>query len=769
MKHGNRRITAALLALSMLLGCFAFPVHAASDMVGDVDGDGYILPRDAAIVARYLAGWEGYVDASGGVACPDLSEGVFSVGYGIVNTTPDLNYYKRMPLAGYGNTDTRPASGVPDGDGLKATCVAIRDEKGETILMFSTDIINMSKNLGTQIRTGVSNATGVPIDHISSTATHTHTAPDYADTSASRGYTQRYFLELVQKAILAARRAINDLSPATLWAGDTSVTNINFVRRFLVTYSTNSSYNKYETHTLIGDDHRVGYEGPNTIDDGTVYLAHETAGDNEVQYIVFKRDGVKDVLLYNWQCHPDQVGNGCYDLNLDGSYVGKYNKSSKVNRVVSADFINGARRVLEKNDYLSAYYQGPAGNMNQSDKVDNAQNKQIGSSVYSKYRLNGWSSSYYSECYSGSNTNKGYWKSQMVGSIVADAILTDIEKTYSAYDEPVHNDTTDSNGQPLQNWTDNWEGMRELPAGEIRTTYTTYYTTRENNDRDLGVVMKHLSKVANGSITFASSYTVKYGSSSSSPTVTVGSDDLDAIRSCAETYASKTTDADRKAYAWEVLNTYRKKINDAFSDGMKANGGSSGGTNTYYCVARLLCRLATGLYVNNYYANGLNNRSGFTDLKNLTTDASKYTETVELHCFSIGQSVAFCFAPYEMFDTIGQEIKDGRYIKYGANGLPITTTKTVNGTSYQAATYKYTDDKSPFALTFVCGYTNDAQGYVPSRYARNHTESQNFQNGYETYVTRYAVGTAEEHGAEFRTMLNDLYSGNMTPRVAGHV
>ena len=58
---------------------------------------------------------------------------------------------------------------------------------------------------------------------------------------------------------------------------------------------------------------------------------------------------------------------------------------------------------------------------------------------------------------------------------------------------------------------------------------------------------------------------------------------------------------------------------------------------------------------------------------------------------------------------------------------------------------------------------------MPTRYARNHTESQNFQNGYETYVTRFAVGTAEEHGEELLTMLHILYNnGSTEPRISGH-
>ncbi|MBP5289708.1 MAG: hypothetical protein J6Z79_07560 [Clostridia bacterium] len=772
MKSKLCRILAVCLSLTILFSGGTLPALAegetkTSSMVGDVDGDGFVRTRDAAIVARHPAGWEDYIDENGGVACPEPPEECFSVGYGIVDTTPDLGFYKRMPLAGYGNTDTRHATGVPENDGLKVTCVAVRDAAGETILMLSVDIVGFAKDLGLMIRENASRQTLVPLDHISVTASHTHTGPDNADTSVSRGYTQRYFLDLVRKAGQAARRAVNDLAPATLWAGDTSVNNINFVRRFLVSYSSSSTYDKYETHNLIGDNNRVGYEGPNNVDDGVTYLAHETPGDNEVQYLLFKRDGLRDVLMYNWQCHPDQVGNGCYDLNTDGSYVGKYNTSSKTNRIVSADFINGSRNVLEGEGYLTAYYQGGAGNMNQNDRIDNAQNKQIGSTSFTSLRLSGWDSKYYNYCYSGTNTNKGYWKSQMVGAIVGDAIIKDIATTPKNYAAPVHNDTSDSHGVARQNWTDDWQGIKQLPTGAVRAVKSTYYSTYQSNDRDLRVVMNQLAGIANGSITFKSSYAVQYQNKGT--TVTVGATELNAIRSLAAEYAGKSTDVEKKAFAWSVLNTYRKKINEAFTEGMEENGGSGGSLNVQFCVARLLCRLATGLYVNNYYANALNNRSAWTDLTAMDTKAEKFTAPIELYVFSIGQSVAFCFCPYEPFDTVGQQLKDGRYIRYDEAGMPVTVSTNVSGTTFGAATYTYTDEKSPFALTFLCGYSNSSWGYMPTRYARNHTESQNFQNGYETYVTRFAVGTAEEHGEELLTMLHILYNnGSTEPRISGH-
>ena len=70
---------------------------------------------------------------------------------------------------------------------------------------------------------------------------------------------------------------------------------------------------------------------------------------------------------------------------------------------------------------------------------------------------------------------------------------------------------------------------------------------------------------------------------------------------------------------------------------------------------------------------------------------------------AIGDAVAFAWAPYEMFDTNGMQVKAA----------------------------------SPFPMTFMCAYTNGAFGYIPAMEA--------FPNrGYEVDTTRYVAGTGEQ-------------------------
>jgi hypothetical protein len=87
---------------------------------------------------------------------------------------------------------------------------------------------------------------------------------------------------------------------------------------------------------------------------------------------------------------------------------------------------------------------------------------------------------------------------------------------------------------------------------------------------------------------------------------------------------------------------------------------------------------------------------------------------IPISAASVG-SIAFVRVPFEMFDDSGKEIREG----------------------------------SPFAMTFVLGYTNGNFGYIPSRTC--------FEHGcYEQENGSYAVQSAEELVDGYIDMLNEL-------------
>ena len=65
------RLFSLLLCLAILLPQFSLSASALTPaQAADVDGDGAVTARDAAILARYNAGWEGYVDKRGRLTYP---------------------------------------------------------------------------------------------------------------------------------------------------------------------------------------------------------------------------------------------------------------------------------------------------------------------------------------------------------------------------------------------------------------------------------------------------------------------------------------------------------------------------------------------------------------------------------------------------------------------------------------------------------------------------------------------------------------------------
>jgi hypothetical protein len=90
-------------------------------------------------------------------------------------------------------------------------------------------------------------------------------------------------------------------------------------------------------------------------------------------------------------------------------------------------------------------------------------------------------------------------------------------------------------------------------------------------------------------------------------------------------------------------------------------------------------------------------------------------ETLYLNTISIGD-IAFATAPLEWHDTFGKMVREG----------------------------------SPFRMTFVCGYTNGYQGYVPAAYCWEN-------GGYEVRKCHFVCGTGEKIAQHHIETLAELY------------
>ena len=223
-----------------------------------------------------------------------------AVGVGRVDITP------KDPIGAHingGGDPNRLAQGILDD--LAITCIAVTDEKNQTVLFFHQDIHNPSAESFTDAsRKAVAKATGVPFESIYMSGTHTHSALHPRDTTNEQN---KAFNKQYDKAVVeAAKKAMNDRTAATMYAGtmDAKAENngqaMAFVRHYL-----------HKDGSVAGSNFGTYRQ---TLMCGFPYEA-----DNEAQLIKFTREGKNDVLMMNWPAHSTFHGTTT-KLNISGDY-----------------------------------------------------------------------------------------------------------------------------------------------------------------------------------------------------------------------------------------------------------------------------------------------------------------------------------------------------------------------------------------------------------------------------------------------------------------
>lgn len=251
-----------------------------------------------------------------------LGDGL-SVGWGRADITPDFS----VGIGGYSDAETRRSQGVLDY--LYITCLAFTEAE-ETVLLFTFDNCSSSQGVVNDFRETVTAATGIPADHIYVQATHTHSAPSIMNDAEGTKYQEL----LHNSAAKAAQDALADRAATTLYSTKTEIQNMNFVRHYLLENGT--------------------YAGSNFGDFNSAPIKeHATAGDPQMVLVKFDRadESKKDILLVNWQAHPDHATENGYTY-------------------LSADFPGALRSKIEQDtDLLCAYFTGASGNQNPDSKI----------------------------------------------------------------------------------------------------------------------------------------------------------------------------------------------------------------------------------------------------------------------------------------------------------------------------------------------------------------------------------------------------------------
>ena len=246
-----------------------------------------------------------------------------TVGYARIDITPD----ESVPLGGYGNTSGRMSKNILDP--LYATCIAFVNEAGEKALVYTVDLINAGITASTEIRPEISRVTGIPVECIQISGTHTHSGPDTVNLQEPS--IVRFNEQYKQKMVRAAVEALEDAKPAQLQLARVITKNMNFVRIYLMADGT--------------------YAGPNFGNQNQPYVGHESEADPELQLARIAREGGKDIVLCNFGIHQTNSG-GAQKFDI------------------SADIAGAMRAEYEANDDCwFAYFTGACGNLTPNSRI----------------------------------------------------------------------------------------------------------------------------------------------------------------------------------------------------------------------------------------------------------------------------------------------------------------------------------------------------------------------------------------------------------------
>lgn len=202
----------------------------------------------------------------------------FKAGFARIDITPPLG----INMAGY--FSQRVADGILTP--LEANAVAVSDGKNNAVII-SVDIIGMPQKLLDHCRQNISKLCGISYEAVFISSTHTHTGPciGHGRYETNPSYDEMLFSKISD----VARIALEDLNPATIEIGRGNVANVSYIRRYRMKDGT------IKTNPGVGNPDIVHPIG---------------TPDEELQLVSFKRSDGKEIIVVNFQVHPDVIG-GC--------------------------------------------------------------------------------------------------------------------------------------------------------------------------------------------------------------------------------------------------------------------------------------------------------------------------------------------------------------------------------------------------------------------------------------------------------------------------
>ncbi len=239
----------------------------------------------------------------------------FQVGFSRQSITPTQ---VGVQIAG-GDATSRLSTGFLDE--VSTTCIAIAKD-GETYLVYTCDFMIVYDSIIAPVKTVISTATGVPESNILFNCTHTHSGVNILSTNWDGGAAYRDLFS--NRALKAAEKAIEDLSPATISYGSTQTEGMTFVRHY-----------RMNDGGTMGNGH--GSKNSSGIKE------HMYEADGELQIIKFSRadETKKDIMIASFPSHATTV-NGTNRTALSACYPGAFRTAVEQNGGVLCAFFQGA-------------------------------------------------------------------------------------------------------------------------------------------------------------------------------------------------------------------------------------------------------------------------------------------------------------------------------------------------------------------------------------------------------------------------------------------
>lgn len=237
------------------------------------------------------------------------AQGALFAGFGRATLTPQLQstvaalgHFEKLPMAGYGKRQGRPAEGVHDS--LFASAMALRVGTQE-IVMVSLDALIVSRAMAEGVAAKIDSALGLKREQIFFGATHTHSGLGawgegmLAELFAGE-YDPRALQWIITQTVSAIIRAHADLSPSQ-FAHD----------RFAAP--------RYVRNRLIGENGGV---------------------DDEFAFLVLRQEGGDQAVLGAYAAHATVLT--FHNMQLASDYCGDWRRAlEKQNRTTAVFFAGG--------------------------------------------------------------------------------------------------------------------------------------------------------------------------------------------------------------------------------------------------------------------------------------------------------------------------------------------------------------------------------------------------------------------------------------------